>query len=69
MRLIYTINTAIAFKSMVYFDANLSEYIVKFYDGKQHNKNADYFTDSLEDAIETARVQIQIMRDDYALND
>ncbi len=69
MRLIHTINTAIGFKSQVYFDDNLSEYIVKFYDGKHHKQDSDYFTDSLEDAIETARVQIQIMRDDFTLMD
>ncbi len=69
MRLIHQIQTAIGFSAKVYFDSQLSEYIVKFYDGKAHNKNSDYFTDSLDDAIETARIQIQIMRDDYALND
>jgi hypothetical protein len=69
MRLIHTINTAIGFKAMVYFDVELSEYVCKFYDGKAHKTDADYFTDSLEDAIETARVTIQYMRDDFALND
>jgi hypothetical protein len=69
MRLVHTISTAIGFKAMVYFDSQLSEYVCKFYDGKAHNKNADYFTESLEDAIETARVQVQIMRDDFALSD
>ncbi len=69
MRLIHTINTALGFKAQVYFDSQLSEYVCKFYDGKEHNKNSDYFTDSLDDAIETARVQIQCMRDDYALID
>ncbi len=69
MRLVHTINTAIGFKSQIYFDANLSEYTVKFYDGKHHKKDADYFTDNENDAIETARITIQCMRDDFALND
>ncbi len=69
MRLIHQIQTAIGFSAKVYFDAELSEYIVKFYDGKHHKQDSDYFTDALDDAIETARVQIQCMRDDYALND
>ncbi len=69
MRLIHQIQTAIGFSAKVYFDVELSEYIVKFFDGKHHKQDADYFTESLEDAIETARVTIQCMRDDFALID
>lgn len=35
------------------------EFIVKFYEGSNYFSEADYFTDSKEDALGTAKVWIQ----------
>ena len=47
----------------VYRDTDWQEYRVKFYDeAGQHLTNADYHTDSKEDAESTARAQLQMMK-------
>lgn len=62
MRLISTIHKAAAeATAKIYRDTDWNEYRVKFYVQGQHMQNADYHTDSKEDATGTAHAQLQRM--------
>ena len=39
----------------VYYDADWNQYVCKFWCGKCRRAEGDYFTDDLDDAIETAK--------------
>ncbi len=69
MRKLFSINTAIGFKGQVFFNPELSEYIVRFYSGKEHLEQLDYFTNCANDALETMRVQIECLKCDEVLTD
>ena len=43
----------------IFFNRDLNEYTVKFYQNGQHLPDADYFTDDVEDARGTAKAQTQ----------
>ena len=60
MRLINTMHKSNGNTAKTYYDADLEEYTVKFYDGKQHRKDSDYFTDDKQDALETAELQLMV---------
>lgn len=62
MRLISTIHKAAAeATAKIYRDTDWNEYRVKFYIRGQHQQDADYHTDSKEDAQGTAHGQLQRM--------
>ena len=69
MRQLFSINTAVGFKGQVFFNPEYDEYIVKFYNGREHLKQLDYFTDCANDALETMRIQIECLKCDEALTD
>jgi hypothetical protein len=58
MKQVALINRAIVGRAIVYFNSDYEEYTVKFYRDNQHYKHVDYFTDSIEDAIGTAHIQL-----------
>ncbi len=59
MRLVSTINRSLGFKAKIYFNAEYSEYVARFYDDNGvHIKSADYFTDDKQDAINTAHLEL-----------
>lgn len=43
-------------KALIYYDASLREYCVKFFRDGVHQEKADYFTNDKQDAISTACV-------------
>lgn len=45
-------------RAIVYFNSDYNEYVVKFYQDNDYYKHADYFTDDVEDAIDTAHLQL-----------
>lgn len=60
MRLINTIHKAAAeATAKVYHDTEWSEYRVKFYLNGIWQVNADYHTEDRQDALDTARAQLQ----------
>lgn len=59
MRLICTIHRAAAdATAKIYRDTDWGEYRVRFYRAGQHQTGADYHTDDLEDATDTAHGQL-----------
>jgi hypothetical protein len=59
MRLIHTFHKSSGITARVFHSAEYEEFIVRFYDGKDHIVNLDYFTDKREDALSTARIQLK----------
>ena len=59
MRLITTL-THVQKRAKVY--RSEGEYIVRFYDHATYLQEADYFTDSKEDAVNTAEIQIGLRK-------
>jgi hypothetical protein len=59
MRLIHTFHKSSGVTARVFHSAEYEEFIVRFYDGKEHVVNMDYFTDNREDALVTARIQLK----------
>lgn len=59
MKLICVINRAIIGTAKVYFHPEDGEYMVKFWRGKEFQRGAEYYTDCKDDAIGTARAQLQ----------
>ncbi len=69
MRQLFSINTAGGFKGQVFFNPEYDEYLVRFFNGKEHLEELDYFTDDANDALETMRVQIECLKCDSVLTD
>jgi hypothetical protein len=61
MRLIHTFHKSSGVIARVFHSAEYEEYTVRFYDGKEHVVDMDYFTDNREDALVTARDQLSEM--------
>jgi hypothetical protein len=61
MRLIHTFHKSSGITAKVFFSAEYEEFTVRFYDGKEHFADLDYFTDHRDDALATARVQLSEM--------
>jgi hypothetical protein len=61
MRLIHTFHKSSGISARVFHSAEYEEFIVRFYDGKEHFADLDYFTDNREDALATARLQLSEM--------
>jgi hypothetical protein len=61
MRLIHTFHKSSGITAKVFHSAEYEEFIVRFYDGKEHLADLDYFTDNREDALATARIQLSEM--------
>jgi hypothetical protein len=59
MRLIHTFHKSSGVTARVFHSAEYEEFIVRFYDGKEHVVDLDYFTDEREDALHVARVQLK----------
>jgi hypothetical protein len=59
MRLIHTFHKSSGITARVFHSAEYEEYTVRFYVGKDHLADLDYFTDEREDALCTARVQLK----------
>ena len=47
----------------IYYNSSLREYVVRFCTNGVHQVDADYFTDSKEDAIGTAEHQINYLKE------
>lgn len=63
LRRIAYFHTSLGHAAKVYRDTEWNEYRVKFYDTEgQHHVHADYHTDEIDDALETARIQLQRMK-------
>lgn len=45
-------------KATIHKDSDLQEYKVKFHENGKHYEPADYFTDDIEDATDTAKMQV-----------
>jgi hypothetical protein len=58
MRLIHTFHKSSGVTARVFHSAEYEEFTVRFYDGKEHIVDMDYFTDNREDALHVARVQL-----------
>lgn len=71
MKLISTINKSIGFQAKVYYNADYSEYVVKYYDENKRimSESTFYYTDDKEDAINTAYKEIDFMANNKALCD
>ena len=61
MRLINTFHKSSGITARVFYSAEYEEFIVRFYDGKEHCTTMDYLTNDSEDASATARVQLSKM--------
>ena len=71
MRLISTINKSIGFQAKIYYNADYSEYVVKYYDENKDKmpEATFYYTDDKEDAINTAYKEIEYMANNKVLTD
>ena len=47
----------------IYYNNRFAEYVVRFCTNGIHGVSADYFTDSKEDAVETAEHQINYLKE------
>lgn len=64
MKRIAYLHSSIGHTAKVYDNSAYDEYVVKFYSPeREHYSHADYYTDNREDALETARVQLQVYKD------
>jgi hypothetical protein len=61
MRLIHTFHKSSGISAKIFFTTGYEDFNVRFYVGKHHLDNLDYFTDNREDALTTARVQLSEM--------
>lgn len=62
MRLITKVTQGI-YSAAIRYNSSLREYVVKFYVDGVHQVDADYFTDSKEDAIGTAEHQVNLLKE------
>ena len=62
MRLITKVTKGI-YSAAVRYNSELKEYRVKFYINGVHQVDADYFTDSKNDAIGTAEHQVNLLKE------
>lgn len=59
MKRIAYLHSSIGHTAKVYDNSAYDEYVVKFYSPeREHYSHADYYTDSSEDALNTARAQL-----------
>lgn len=64
MHRIAHMHSSIGHTAKVYHDTEWQEYRVKFYGTNgEYFSHADYHTDNKEDALETARVQLTVYKD------
>jgi hypothetical protein len=61
MRLIHTYHKSSGVTARVFHSAEYEEFIVRFYDGKEHFADLDYISLQREDALLVARVQLSEM--------
>jgi hypothetical protein len=59
MRLIHIFHKSSGVIARVFHSAEYEEFTLRFYVGKDHLADLDYFTDNREDALATARVQLK----------
>lgn len=62
MHLTETLATT-SFSAKIYYAREFNEYRVRFFHGGVLQRNADYFTDTKQDAIDTARHQIDLWQE------
>ena len=63
MKRIAHFHTSLGHNAKVYRDTEWNEYRVKFYDTEgQHLVHADYHTDDKDDALSTARAQLEALK-------
>jgi hypothetical protein len=60
-RVFFSVHESSGITAGVFFSEECKEFTVRFYDGKEHVVNMDYFTDNREDALYTARIQLSEM--------
>jgi hypothetical protein len=71
MKLISTINKSIGFQAKVYYNADYSEYVVKYYNENKKimSDNTWYYTDDKDDALCTAHKELEFMSNNAVLCD
>lgn len=70
MKLISTINKAVGFSAKVYYNSELSEYVVKYFEGKEIlHEGTWYYSNDKDDAINTAHHELNYMANNNAFAD